>query len=116
EWNSAAPGGVITTPTPSSTIVGPSATFTWSAGWNSTQYWLAIGSGCGGVDYYSTGAVPSSTLSATATGLPANGSTIWATLFSYYPNTGSWNSNCWSYTSSKAGTATTVVSSANPSV
>ena len=47
--------GVIQTPVPGSTLTGPSATFTWSAGDGATAYWLDIGNVAGGNQYYQSG-------------------------------------------------------------
>jgi hypothetical protein len=71
---------VMTYPT-SSFLNNTSITFTWSAGSESTAYWLDVGSTQGGHDYYSSGNLYGST-SATVSGLPTNGSNVYATLYS----------------------------------
>jgi len=92
----AAPGAVMQSPSPGSTLHGSSATFTWSAGGSGiTQYQLMVGSTYGGSQYYSSGVI--GTLSATATGLPANNSTIYVTVASFYQ--GNWLYNYYTYTS-----------------
>jgi len=92
----AAPGGVMGSPTPGSTLSGSSVTFTWSAGTGATAYWLTVGSTYGGSDIYSS-ANNLTVLSTTATNLPANGSTIYVTLYSFLG--GQWVQNYYSYVS-----------------
>ncbi len=71
-------GGVITSPTPGSTLTSASTTFTWSAGTGGvTAYFLHIGTSPGGADLVNMG-VGTST-SATVT-LPTNGATIYVQL------------------------------------
>ena len=77
----AAAGGVLTTPTPGSTLTGSSVTFTWSAGTGATAYWLDVGSAAGGNQYYQSGNL-GNVLTTTVNGLPTNGSTIYVTLYS----------------------------------
>ena len=68
-------------PTPSSTLTGSSATFTWYPSNAAQAYWLDVGSTQGGNDYYQSGSLPTSTLSETVNGLPTDGSTIYVTLW-----------------------------------
>ncbi len=83
----AAAQAVLTTPTPGSTLTGSSATFTWTAGTgNTTGYSLWLGStGVGSNNLYHSGSTVAT--SVTATGLPTNGETIYARLFSYINGT-----------------------------
>ena len=90
-FNGAA-GGVITTPTPGSTLSGSSVTFDWTASAGASAYWLAVGSTAGGTNYYSS---ELSGLTATVNGLPANGSTIYVTLYSDVG--GQWLNNAYTY-------------------
>jgi hypothetical protein len=87
---------VMQTPTPGSTLSGNVATFTWSAGASATAYWVDIGSAAGGNDVYSSGNLGTA-LTTTAYGLPANGSTIYVTLYSLVG--GQWLSNAYTYVS-----------------
>jgi hypothetical protein len=94
--NSASALGAMVSPVPNSTISGNSATFTWSAGSGATSYWLDIGSVPGGNQYLQTGSLGNVT-STTASTLPADGSTIYVTLYSLVG--GQWLSNSYIYTS-----------------
>jgi hypothetical protein len=84
-------------------LAGASATFTWTAGEGVNYYWLNLGtasSGANAKNLYSSG---STTLtSATATGLPTNGETIYATLYSYIA--GVWQPTIYTYTASGSPT------------
>lgn len=84
------------TPIPGSTLSGSSATFTWSAGSGATAYWLDIGNVAGGNQYFQSGNLGTVT-SVTVNSLPANGSTIYVTLYSYIG--GQWLNNQYSYVS-----------------
>jgi len=83
-------------PAAGSTMTGNSATFDWSAYSGATAYWLDVGAEQGGHEYYSSGSLPTTTLSLTVNSLPLNGSTIWARW--YYMLNGSWQSFDYSYT------------------
>jgi hypothetical protein len=72
----------LTSPTPSSTLTSNSVKFTWSAGTAGSQYDLHLSAVApGGYDLYLSGHV--SGTSATATGLPTNGETIYARLYTF---------------------------------
>ena len=88
--------GVMQTPIPGSTLSGNSATFTWSAGSNSSAYWLDVGSSVGGNQYYQSGNL-GNVLTTTVNSLPADGSTIYVTLYSYVG--GQWLNNQYTYIS-----------------
>ncbi len=71
-------GGVITSPTPGSTLTAASTTFTWSAGTGGvTAYFLHIGTSPGGADLVNI--YLGTSTSATVT-LPTNGATIYVQL------------------------------------
>jgi hypothetical protein len=93
-----ASGGLaaIQTPVPGSTLSGTAATFTWSVDANATAYWLDVGMEAGGDEYYQSGNLGNVTTT-TVNNLPANGSTIYATLYSYVG--GQWLSNPVTYVS-----------------
>jgi hypothetical protein len=78
------------------TIHGTSATFTWSSDANATAYWVDIGSSAGGNNVYSSGNLGTA-LTTTVYTLPANGSTIYVSLYSYVG--GQWINNPITYTS-----------------
>jgi len=89
----AAAGGVLTTPPPGTTLSGSTVTFDWTAG-AGTSYWLDVGSTLYG-QQYTTGNL-GNVLTKTVSGLPANGSTIYVTLYSLIG--GVWSSNSYTYT------------------
>ncbi len=91
--------GMMQTPTPGSTLQASSVTFTWSAGAGATAYWLDIGNVAGGNQYYQSGNL-GNVLTTTAAGLPTDGSTIYATLYSLIG--GQWLRNAYTYTAYNA--------------
>jgi hypothetical protein len=95
-FNPAGQLGVMQTPLPGSTLSGYQATFTWSAGSGSTAYWMDIGSTAGGNDIYQSGNL-GNVLTTTVYSLPANGNTIYVTLYSLVG--GQWLSNAYTYIS-----------------
>jgi hypothetical protein len=99
----------IYSPTPNSSLTGSSATFQWYGPPQTAAFWIDVGSTAGAHDYYSSGSLPTSTLSATVSGLPTNGSSVYVTL--YWMINGSWTPNPYTFTafnaSSKAATLTT---------
>ena len=99
----AAAGGVVTTPTPGSTLSGSSVTFGWTAGASASAYWLVVGSTAGGDNYYSSGNLGNNVLTATVYGLPTSGSTVYVTLYSVIA--GAWVPNAYTYTAAANGTA-----------
>ena len=95
-FNLAGALGVMQTPTPGSTLSGTVATFTWSAGTGATDYWLDVGSSPGGNQYWQSGSL-GLVLTTTVSTLPADGSTIYVTLWSYVG--GQWLNNQYTYIS-----------------
>jgi hypothetical protein len=95
-YNASGALGVMQTPTPGSILSGNIATFTWSAGTGATAYWLDIGSVPGGNQYYQSGNL-GNVLTTTVYSLPIDGSTIYATLYSYVG--GQWLSTAYTYVS-----------------
>jgi len=76
----------LTAPTPGSTLTGSSATFTWSPGIGATQYMLYLGTtGVRSDNLYNSG--PTTATSVSVTGLPVNGQTIYARLYSFIGGT-----------------------------
>ena len=86
--------GQLTTPTPGSTLPGSTVTFDWTAGTGSTSYWLDLGNAPGGNQYFQSGNL-GNVLTVTANGLPTNGSTVYATLYSLVG--GQWVANAYTY-------------------
>jgi hypothetical protein len=73
----------ITTPTAGSTLTGPSVAFTWPSETGATLYYLSIGStGVGSNNLFNTGW--RDVTSWTATGLPANGETVYVRITTDY--------------------------------
>jgi hypothetical protein len=110
-FNAAGAAGVLTTPTPGSTLTGSGATFGWSAGSGATAYWLDIGSTAGGNNYYSSGNL-GNVFTVTVNGLPTNGSTVYATLYSLIG--GVWAPNSYSYTAYNLATSGGVLTTPTP--
>jgi uncharacterized membrane protein YoaT (DUF817 family) len=85
----------LTSPTPGSTLTGSSATFQWTAGGGVTEYELYVGTtGVGSHDIYNSGGTMA--LSASVTGLPTYGQTVYARLYSWI--NGAWKSADYTYT------------------
>ena len=87
--------GVLTTPTPGSTLTGSTVTFGWTAGAGASAYWLDIGSTPGGNQYYQSGNL-GDVLTTTVNGLPTDGSTVYVTLYSLVG--AQWLGNAYTYT------------------
>ncbi len=103
--------GVLTTPTPGSTLTGSSVTFGWTAGAGASAYWLDIGSSAGGNNYYSSGNLGTA-LTAAVTTLPTNGSTVCVTLYSLIG--GVWAPNAYTYTAFNAAAGAGVLTTPTP--
>ncbi len=93
-----ATGGLaqMQTPLPGSLLSGTAQTFNWSGDPNATAYWLDIGSVPGGNQYYQSGNLGNA-LTTTTYSLPADGSTIYVTLYSFVG--GQWLNNAYTYVS-----------------
>jgi hypothetical protein len=87
--------GMLTTPNPGSVLTSSTVTFNWSAGAGATAYWLDLGNTPGGNQYYQSGNL-GNVLTTTVSGLPTDGSTINATLYSLIG--GNWVANAYTYT------------------
>jgi len=99
---------VLTTPSPNSTLTSAAVTFTWSPGNNVQHYWFNLGtasSGANAKNIYS-GASTTQT-SVQVSGLPTNGETIYATLFSYI--NGAWQPTVYTYTASGSPTPAALI-------
>jgi hypothetical protein len=71
---------VLISPTPGS-VLSTSQMFTWSTGTDVTLYDLALGTEPGSYNLYNSGHITETSVS--VTGLPSDGATIYATLWSY---------------------------------
>jgi hypothetical protein len=90
----AVPASMIT-PTPGSQFLSSSVTFTWNPGNSATHFELMLGStGVGSSNLYNSGNVTVTT--ETVNGLPTNGETIYARLYSLI--NGAWQTADYTYT------------------
>jgi sugar lactone lactonase YvrE len=90
----------LNTPTPGSTLTSSSVTFTWLPGSGVSHYEFWVGTtGVGSSNLYNSGNVTAT--SANVSGLPTNGTTVYARLYSLI--SGTWQSSDYTYT---GGTAT----------
>ena len=76
----------MTSPAPGSVLPGPQVTFTWTAGVGATGYILYLGTTVGAYDISSTGVKTATSLKYSA--LPTNGETIYARLYTVFPDHG----------------------------
>ncbi len=116
-WNGVPSGdstATMSSPAGNSMLPGSSATFSWMAGSGASAYWLDLGSAAGG-NYYSSGSLSSNTLQATANGLPTDGSTVYATLYTQFSSGGQWVQTPYVYTAFYAASAAAVLTTPTPS-
>jgi hypothetical protein len=99
-------------PAPGSTLAGSSANFQWNGPANATAFWIDVGSLAGTHDYYSSGSLPTTTLSATVNSLPSNGSAVYVTL--YWQIAGSWTPNPYTFTAFNANAGAAVLNTPIP--
>jgi sugar lactone lactonase YvrE len=91
----------ITSPARNSSLMGSGVTFTWAASSYVTEFYLFLGSnGVGSNNLYSSGYT--SHTSVNVTGLPVNGETIYARLYSSY--NGAWTYLDYTYTAESLAT------------
>ena len=88
----------ITSPSPDSTLSGDTVTFNWTDE-GADQYWLEVGASPGSAEYF--GGDQGSATSATVTGLPTDGSTVYVRLWTVQGF--SWQANSYQYTASSGG-------------
>ncbi len=92
----------ITSPSNGSTLTSSTVTFQWNAGTGTTGgYWLRVGTT--GVGSYDISAALNAGTSATVSGLPSNGGTVYVRLYSQNANSGQWVSNDYTYTAGTGG-------------
>jgi hypothetical protein len=108
-YSAGAAAAVLTSPTSPSTLTGTNVTFTWTSAPAAANYWLDIGSTAGGNSIYQSGSLPSTQTSVAVAGLPSDGSTVYATLYSYI--SGSWISNSYTFTAFNGASAAGVMNS-----
>ena len=108
-FNQAASAGMLTTPTPSSTLTSSTVTFDWTAGAGASAYWMDISKvSPGGNDVYQSGNL-GNVLTTTVSGLPTDGSELYVTLYSLIG--GNWVANAYTYYSLNATGGLAVVTS-----
>jgi hypothetical protein len=101
--------GALTSPVAGSVLAGPSATFTWKAGTSATGYSIWFGNT--GVGSHNLNATAETTAnSATQSGLPTNGGTIYVRLFTYFNSVLAYND--YIYTAAPSGSPATMISPA----
>ena len=84
----------LTSPTPGTVLPNTSVTFTWTAGSGPSGYWLYLGTtGVGSTNLYNSGATTAT--SATVTGLPTNGTTVYAKFLQRID--GAWQTSYYTY-------------------
>jgi hypothetical protein len=89
----------LTSPTPGSTLSGSSATFSWTAGDGMIKYELRLGTtGPGSSNVYNAAGTRTTALSSPLiTGIPTNGATLYARIYSFN-NKGTSQYNDYTYT------------------
>jgi hypothetical protein len=87
----------IQSPAPNSTLTGSTVTFHWDASDPATAFWIDVGSTVGGNNFYQSLSLPTTTFSASVSGLPTNGSPIYVTMYSLIG--GQWFNNQYTYIS-----------------
>jgi subtilase family serine protease len=85
----------IASPQPGTPLPGTTATFTWSPGTGVANYELYVGTSVGTYNIHGTGVLYNTT-SATVSGLPSNGETIYVRLYS--GNSSGWQFTDYTYT------------------
>jgi hypothetical protein len=107
-FNAASAAAVMTSPA-GSTLPGSSVTFQWSAASGATGYWLDVGTVQYGNTIYQSGTLSNTVLSQTVSGLPTNGSPVYATLYTIINGTKVYNES--TYTAFNAASAAAVMTS-----
>ena len=102
---------MLTTPAPGSQFTDTTVTFVWTAGTQSSAYWLDMGSVPGGNQYYQSGNLGNVTTT-TANGLPSDGSTVYATLYSMVG--GQWVASSYTFTAYNLGGGLAVMQTPTP--
>ena len=108
-WAVPARAGITSiTPSDGSTLTGDSQAFSWT-GTNNDAYWLYVGTTVGANDIYNKSLATAT--SATVTGLPTDGSTVYLRLW-FVENGGPWQFADFTFTAGTAGGG----SSGNPTL
>jgi hypothetical protein len=103
-------GGLINSPTPGSALSSTDLLLQWTAAQNATDYWLDVGSSPTDAGKYFIGDLQSANTEATITGLPDDGSPVYAVLWAFmngaWVNTDSANYTAVTYTKAQMCTPT----------
>ncbi len=100
-----ATAATLTSPAPGSALTGGTTTFSWTTGTGASQYQLYLGTtGTYSGDLYKGSPTTATSLDVPLTGLPFNGSTIYATLDSKID--GTWVATHYTYTEPQLGVIT----------
>jgi len=113
-YTEAGTAAAIATPANGAVLGTSNVKFTWTAGYGVTEYNLWLGTSAGGSNLYNSGWLAAPTTSATVTSLPANGATVFATLYSKVE--GVQESNTYTYTETPLGVPSTLTSPTADSV
>jgi len=97
----------LTSPVPGAVFTGPSATFTWKASTSATGYSMWFGS-TGAGSHNLTATAESTANSATVSGLPTNGETIYVRLHTYFNSVLTYND--YIYIAAPPGSSATMIS------
>jgi hypothetical protein len=102
----------MTTPTPGTTLSGPTVTFKWNPGTGADQYWLDVGTivGQGNICAGATLVTQS-----TCSNIPTNGNAIYVQLWTHYPATGWQTPNRYTYTAAQLSLQAQLTSPVNGS-
>jgi hypothetical protein len=95
-FNAASGAATMQSPAQGTALSGSTVTFIWNAGSSASAYWLDVGGAQYGNNDYQSGNLGNE-LSTTVSTLPADGSTVYVTLWSYVG--GQWINNEYSYVS-----------------
>ncbi len=111
-YSAGAVTGVLTTPTPGSTLPGSQVTLGWTAGSGASAYWVDVSAiGQGGNDLDSSGNLGNVT-SWTVYNMPTTGGTVYVTLYSLVGS--QWIPNYYTYTAYNAVAATGIMQTPTP--
>ncbi len=103
-----ASGPTLTAPLTGTPLAGATETFTWAANGSApTLWWLDVGTTLGGADLYQSGNLAATTLSTIVSGLPTDGSLVYARLWYQLPS--GWTSIDTSFTAAGGGSSTVPV-------
>ena len=98
--SAAAAAPQLTSPAAGSSLAGSSQTFVWTGATGVSSYWLYVGTSSGGYDLFNQDVGTS--LTATVTGLPVDGRTIYVRLW-WLSSGASWAAADYTFTAKASG-------------